>query len=89
MKVRIGFVSNSSSSSFVINKQYLSPEQIQIIKKHRDRKERDAWEIYEDNIYIRGQTSMDYFDMYYYLETNGIDMSHVTFSDHLYWDYEE
>ena len=34
MKIRNGFVSNSSSSSFVILKKYLSEEQIKKIKNH-------------------------------------------------------
>ena len=34
MKIRQGFVSNSSSSSFVINKINLSEKQIEQIKNH-------------------------------------------------------
>ncbi len=34
MKIRNGFVSNSSSSSFVIKKEYLTKEQINKIKNH-------------------------------------------------------
>jgi hypothetical protein len=35
MKTRSGFVSNSSSSSFIIEKRFLSPEQIKQIKNHK------------------------------------------------------
>lgn len=35
MKVRSGFVSNSSSSSFVLDKNYLEDEQIELIVNHR------------------------------------------------------
>ena len=34
MKIRNGFVSNSSSSSFIINKENLTPNQIERIKNH-------------------------------------------------------
>lgn len=36
MKIRTGFVSNSSSSSFVIGKSYLTTDQIDKIKNHND-----------------------------------------------------
>lgn len=35
MKIRCGFVSNSSSSSFIIKKQALTKDQIMKIKNHR------------------------------------------------------
>ena len=34
MKIRMGFVSNSSSSSFTIDKKYLTEEQIEQIHNH-------------------------------------------------------
>jgi hypothetical protein len=36
MKIRNGFVSNSSSSSFVINKAQLTPEQIEKILNYKN-----------------------------------------------------
>jgi hypothetical protein len=34
MKIRFGFVTNSSSSSFIVSKRNLSDEQIDMIKNH-------------------------------------------------------
>jgi hypothetical protein len=84
MKVRTGFVSNSSSSSFMIDKYYLSQEQIDKIKNHIEvskgmdedfynKDESDAWDITEEEKYIKGFTSMDNFDMYFFLEKIGIN----------------
>ena len=36
MKVRMGFVSNSSSGSFVVKKRKLSPSQIEAIRNVRE-----------------------------------------------------
>jgi hypothetical protein len=78
MKLRTGFVSNSSSSSFVIKLKDLTEEQIAKIKKHAeiaDDKE-NVWNIVETKTFIKGSTYMDNFDMCEYLhETVGIDDS--------------
>ncbi len=81
MKIRNGFVSNSSSSSFVVIKNGLSEKQIELIKNHAEevRKRRfiekygydynpqDAWDIYETIDTIQLSTIIDNFDMYTYL----------------------
>lgn len=91
MKVRNGFVSNSSSSSFVIDKAYLTQIQIEQIKDHIEYAksnfpsllhnhwpiEHDAWSIEEFPGMIRGDTSMDNFDMYKFLEKIDVNMDNV------------
>ena len=78
MKIRNGFVSNSSSSSFVIPKDKLTEEQIQLIFDHSHEAEKhaeyfdfgnsdDYWSISESEYYISGYCIMDNFDMYEYL----------------------
>lgn len=74
MKIRNGFVSNSSSSSFVIDSKYLTENQIKLILAHRYCQTipyamSDFWDINwsEDNRYILLDTLMDNFDMYEYL----------------------
>jgi hypothetical protein len=74
MKTRNGFVSNSSSSSFVIQKKSLSPFQIDCIKNH-DILAKNAnldyaeysWNISETEDTISGYTSMDNFNMFEFL----------------------
>ena len=78
MKIRNGFVSNSSSSSFVIPKDKLTEEQIQLIFNHSSEASKhseyydfgniyDSWSISESEFYISGHCFMDNFDMYEYL----------------------
>ncbi len=89
MKTRVGFVSNSSSSSFVIDKTYLSMHQIELIKSHAQHAKENLcidtwdwdwecpWEIEESPGMIRGDTSMNNFDMYRFLEAIGINIDNV------------
>ena len=78
MKIRNGFVSNSSSSSFVIPKDKLTFEQIQQIYNHTSEAEKhfeyydfgdiyDSWYIDENEYYIMGSCIMDNFSMYEFL----------------------
>lgn len=81
MKKRNGFVSNSSSSSFIIPKEYLSEDKINKIWNHIEEAkthmnyydfssvhEEDAWSISDDENYIEGSCFMDNFDMRTYLQ---------------------
>ena len=92
MKIRAGFVSNSSSSSFLINKKHLSTHQIELIYNHfdeiRKRKKEgtykehihcyDVWSIDETTENITGFTWMDNFDMYDYLiKVVGVNSEHI------------
>ena len=74
MKIRNGFVSNSSSSSFVLDSKYLSSTQIKLIEGHKYCKTipyamSDKWDISwsEDKRFIILDTFLDNFDMYSYL----------------------
>ena len=53
MKMRNGFISNSSSSSFIISKNYMSNEQIDIFNKflNEDDSECDEYEYGEYGFY--------------------------------------
>lgn len=83
MKIRTGFVSNSSSSSFVIQRSRLSAYQLDLICDHihyaKDldidmtyAEERDAWSIEKEPMCVRGSTTMDNFDMAEFLDKIGI-----------------
>ena len=97
MKVRNGFVSNSSSSSFVLNKNDISAMQAELIRNHGEEGEKygiqyctDTWSIHEDGELMEGYTSMDNFDMESFMKRIGVDMSKVKFGGHMSdWDDEE
>lgn len=95
MKIRLGFVGNSSSSSFMIPKDKLSKAEIIAIRQHSDQlpdmeddsywsqNKSDAWNIYETKKAIIGTTGMDNFNMHHFLtETLGIS------EDIIQWDEE-
>jgi hypothetical protein len=92
MKIRDGFVSNSSSSSFIISKDKLTENQISaifnyeeiynelpdIIKKCNDMiYGAEGWVIEEDDECVRGYTFMDNFGMYEYLSIIGVPISDI------------
>ena len=93
MKIRNGFVSNSSSSSFKIMVNALTKLQIKLIVNHvkhyceflNDKREEfiynNAWEIAVDRTWVTGCTDMDNLDMKPYLRFIGVR------DDVIQWDY--
>jgi hypothetical protein len=79
MKIRAGFVTNSSSAAFIIEKKYITELQYILIKNHRAIApifalffNEQLWDDYfmleENENYIIGRTAMDNFDMNWFLE---------------------
>lgn len=92
MKIRHDFVTNSSSSSFLIAKKHLDNDQIEAIRRHSALGEKlgidyseESWGIRESDGYITGSTDMDNFDMYEFLEKIDVDMNKVDWSD---WSFD-
>ena len=89
MKIRYGFVSNSSSSSFMISKHEISAYQLCQIVDYQTECEKynmscnseDAWSIDTNSPNVKGTTWMDNFDMRKFLQHIGIK------SDVIKWDY--
>lgn len=95
MKTRADYVTNSSSSSFVINKKYLDNDQIIAIREHSRLGEKlgikyseEAWSIEENSKYIGGCTFMDNFDMREFLEKIDIDIRLVDWGLSDPYDFE-
>lgn len=94
MKKRQGFVSNSSSSSFIVPKAHLTETQIKLIKDHINSDfERelgyygpsDRWHIEENRLDLIGNTWMTNFNMEGYFTKIGIENAQIYFDD----DWEE
>lgn len=77
MKTRVGFVSNSSSASFVINKNYLTGVQISKILEYLTEKNEDNWSWNNHIDTITGYTSMDNDHFSDYLEGLEVDKKSI------------
>lgn len=104
MKIKIDFITNSSSANFTIPKKYLTKEQILMIHSHIEIglmiAKRDNLSIYTDEWYIKetkdeisGRTSMDNFDMLWFLDMIHVDRTKMEYQhsndDHYYWDDDD
>jgi hypothetical protein len=85
MKIRQGFVSNSSSCSFIIPKKFLTEPQLDLIRNHQTCGEEYAddwpWELEESDDSIKGETIMANFDFPAYLEKIGVKREHIKIED--------
>ncbi len=86
MKIRNGFVSNSSSSSFIIRLDNLTGKQLYQIINHIDEAKEIGFNTYNDLWYVNVdtinnivvcETSMDNFDMYGFVEAIGVDRAKI------------
>jgi hypothetical protein len=91
VKTRTGFVSNSSSSSFIIDKNMISMKQYQHLLDHIAfaklkkfdnwgyAQEKDQWSIYENEDRIECSTDMDNFNLHRFaIEILKIDESAIS-----------
>jgi len=76
MKIREGFVSNSSASSFLILRNKIIPKNLEIFLNENDKTEY-SWYISERPEYIYGTTDLDSFDAIGLLESLGVKEEYI------------
>jgi len=88
-KIRNGFVSNSSSSSFIVSLDKLSGKDLSVILEYPKRNGEprknddyyyDSWDIEmdRDNGVLKGFTTMDNDDLDNYLRENNVSTKHFS-----------
>lgn len=89
MKIRQGFVSNSSSSSFVIYLSDITAEQLSKILNHAEEGEKLgieharewAWDVRTSDGCVGGSTYLDNFDMGEFFARIGVPFDKVKWGD--------
>ena len=90
VKLKTDHVTNSSSASFIISKEYLSTDQITKIHNHIEVGLKlnpkiyttPPWIINEDKNLLWGDTSMTNFDMLWFLGEIGVDDKRIHYYNH-------
>ena len=89
MKYRTDFVTNSSSSSFIIAKKHLDDDQIEAIRSHSLLGEKlgiacsdEPWSIKEDEDFITGFAFMDNFSMSDLFDIIGVNQQVVFWGEY-------
>lgn len=90
MKIRNGFVSNSSSSSFVVDLDQISGATLRMIKRTAGQND---WQVDEQAAFLCMSTSMDNFDMGEFMEKLGVPRGAIQgpweFLPSEYWGLED
>ena len=88
MKTREGFVSNSSSASFVLKKNMVSEEQLEKVRNHSKEGKKlglqyaeDEWNIREGKRLMKGDTYMANFNMREFFQRIGISSEAYTYDE--------